>query len=72
MNTPIRWGTLLDADNHRILWAIGREISCEAHEVVGSKAAFAPDLCRTRLTGYGKVLRVSQFTRTRVLAHHTF
>ena len=51
---------------------VGREISSEAHEIVRSKSLFAPNLCCTRLTCYGKVLRISQFSRSSVFAHHTF
>ena len=31
VDTPIGWCSLFDTDNHGVLWAIGWEISSEAH-----------------------------------------
>ena len=72
MNTAIGWCSLFYADNHRISRSIGRKITCEAHQIVGSKSALTPNLRRTRFTSHGEVFGISQFTRTGVLTHHAF
>ena len=60
----------LNADNHRIFGVVGGKIAGEAHQIVGRKTVFAPDLCRTGLTGHAEILRIGRFTRTAVFTDH--
>ena len=72
MNTAIGWCSLFYADNHRISRSIGWKITCEAHQIVGSKSTLTPNLRRTRFTSHGEVFGISQFTRTGVLTYDAF
>ena len=72
VHTPISGGCFLNAHDHGVFRSVGGKIAGKAHQIVGGKPVFTPDLCSAGLTGYAEIFGIGQFTRPAIFADHPF